>query len=205
MKKNATRKARAARSRQKLIVYGGIGLVVVALVAIFIFANVAQSSAPILASAKSSDLYQEETIPIQGRNHIPRGQPHDPYNSNPPTSGPHYADKMIPAQAGFYDESNMLPDEDLVHSEEHGYVIIWYDCTKAPNGDCDTLKSGIKQLISSINSGYHLIAMPRDGQMPTVLATTSWGKLERYDAFDVDKIKSFITRNLDNSPEPGGP
>ena len=31
-----------------------------------------------------------EIIPIQGATHIPLGQPHDPYNLEPPTSGPHY-------------------------------------------------------------------------------------------------------------------
>src|SRR5258707_14448802 len=62
-------------------------------------------------------------VPIQGRNHITEGVPHDPYNSEPPSSGPHYA---TPAHAGFYDQATA--DEYLVHSMEHGYVIIWYNC-----------------------------------------------------------------------------
>ena len=30
-----------------------------------------------------------EAVPIQGQAHIDIGVPHDPYNSDPPTSGPH--------------------------------------------------------------------------------------------------------------------
>ena len=45
------------------------------------------------------------------------------YNSNPPTSGPHYE---IWTQAGVYDAPK--DDRNLVHSLEHGYVIISYNC-----------------------------------------------------------------------------
>jgi hypothetical protein len=44
---------------------------------------------------------------------------HEPYNTGPPTFGPHY---VPPASAGFYDQA--LPDETLVRSLEHGYVVI---------------------------------------------------------------------------------
>lgn len=45
------------------------------------------------------------------------------YNSNPPTSGPHNPDWERP---GIYDKP--LNDRKLVHSLEHGYVIISYNC-----------------------------------------------------------------------------
>ena len=65
-----------------------------------------------------------ETFPNQGRNHVPAGTAEE-YNSNPPTSGPHYAEWEKP---GIY--NRVLEDGKLVHSLEHGYIIISYDCTK---------------------------------------------------------------------------
>jgi uncharacterized protein DUF3105 len=204
---NRARARRAAQEqpRRSLLLFGGIGLIVVVMIIVVIASGVFGSSAAPLASAKDPGKYPEEQLPDQGRNHIDRGQPHEPYISNPPASGSHYGDKMVPVQEGFYDEANRQIDEDVVHSMEHGYVIIWYDCTKAPNQDCGPLKEAIKRLMKSINGGYHLIGNPRDGQMDTMIALTSWTKLRRLETFDADAIKDFISRNLNQSPEPGGP
>ena len=45
------------------------------------------------------------------------------YNSNPPTSGSHFE---VWAKRGAY--SNVIADGYLIHSLEHGYVIISYNC-----------------------------------------------------------------------------
>ncbi len=63
-------------------------------------------------------------LPDQGRNHVPAGTA-EKYNSNPPTSGPHYAQWEKP---GIY--SKVLPDGNLIHSLEHGYIVISYNCGK---------------------------------------------------------------------------
>lgn len=59
-----------------------------------------------------------------GRNHVPHGQRLE-FKFNPPTGGDHYADWIT---KGFYDEPR--EDGSLVHSLEHGYIIINYDCEK---------------------------------------------------------------------------
>lgn len=59
-----------------------------------------------------------------GREHIPDGEKFD-YNSNPPTSGKHYGEWT---RKGVYDKP--VSDGHLVHSLEHGYVTISYNCTK---------------------------------------------------------------------------
>lgn len=58
-----------------------------------------------------------------GRDHVPVGTKVE-YNSNPPTSGNHYEEWV---RAGVFDR----PQEDgyLIHSLEHGYVIISYNCS----------------------------------------------------------------------------
>lgn len=47
------------------------------------------------------------------------------YNSNPPTSGPHFS---VWAKSGVYDR--VLSDGYLIHSLEHGYVVLNYNCDK---------------------------------------------------------------------------
>ena len=52
------------------------------------------------------------------------------YSSNPPSSGPHFP---IWAKSGVYDR--FISDGYLIHSLEHGYIVISYDCSKLdPSG-----------------------------------------------------------------------
>src|SRR5262245_59267371 len=80
-----------------------------------------------------------EDVSIQYAGHVQPGESHTPYNSDPPTSGEHYP---VPAQAGFYTEA--LPDEQLVHNLEHGYVIIWYNCDDLTSTQCEQLQDKIQ-------------------------------------------------------------
>lgn len=91
-----------------------IGIVVIVIFAVFLAWFFMESSKP-LPGGKMADL---------GRKHVPIGEQVD-YNSNPPTSGSHYEDWV---RSGVYD----VPKDDgnLVHSLEHGYVIMSYNCAK---------------------------------------------------------------------------
>jgi len=139
-----------------------------------------------------------ETYPEQSRNHIEVGESHEPYSTDPPTSGPHYAQ---PADAGFYEGA--IADEILVHNLEHGHVIIWYDCSQLSEANCDTLKSQISELIDQHN-GYKLVGVPREG-MPTTLALTSWSHLLRLFEFDETAIEDYIQTYQNDAPEPNAP
>src|SRR5882672_5783083 len=61
-----------------------------------------------------------ETFPDEGNTHVPVGTV-IAYRTDPPTSGNHYPD---PQPGGFYTQP-ILPGF-LVHSMEHGGVIIYY-------------------------------------------------------------------------------
>lgn len=129
-----------------------------------------------------------QEYPIISRDHIKVGQQHDPYNSNPPTSGPHYEQ---PANWGIY--ATEIPDEQLIHNLEHGGICISYK-----NIDDATLDK-IKTIARS-NPGS-VVVTPRDAnEAPIVLA--SWGRLQSLDVFDETKIVEFITHNKNKSPEP---
>ncbi len=76
-------------------------------------------------------MYKELTKPLPGQLIEDLGREHVEdiaginYNSNPPTSGTHFP---MWAKGGVYDR--LISDGYLLHSLEHGYVIISYNCTK---------------------------------------------------------------------------
>lgn len=129
-----------------------------------------------------------QAIAIQGQQHIDVGATHPEYNSNPPTSGWHYAE---PAEKRIYE--NELPDEQVIHNLEHGEIWISYK-----DVDSDT-----KTKLENIGRRYpqSVIVTPRaknDGKI--VLA--SWGRLQTLEQFDETAIVNFIKANKNKSPEP---
>ncbi|OGY18824.1 MAG: hypothetical protein A2900_01730 [Candidatus Chisholmbacteria bacterium RIFCSPLOWO2_01_FULL_50_28] len=76
-------------------------------------------------------LWQSATRPLPGEEVAELGREHVTdisnviYNSNPPTSGPHFP---VWVKQGVYDWE--ISDGYLLHSLEHGYVIISYNCEK---------------------------------------------------------------------------
>ena len=74
-------------------------------------------------------LFKGSTKPLPGEAVADAGREHVTdiagvtYSSNPPTSGSHFP---VWAKPGVYDR--LISDGYLIHSMEHGYVIIWYDC-----------------------------------------------------------------------------
>lgn len=64
-----------------------------------------------------------ELIPDMGADHV-TDISGITYNSNPPTSGSHFA---VWAKRGVYDR--VISDGHLIHSLEHGYIVISYNCS----------------------------------------------------------------------------
>jgi hypothetical protein len=133
-----------------------------------------------------------EAVPIQGQQHIPIGQSHPSYNSDPPTSGWHYDQ---PADAGFYETS--LPDEQLVHNLEHGHVVISYDCSKLTN--CDTVKAELRQIVDRFQ-GWKVVAVARENA-DAAIALTAWGRIDKVDSYDEGRIVSFVRHWRNRGPE----
>jgi len=100
----------------------------IAVVAVLVVIGLALAWGPISGLFNRGDAAQAQgqQFANQGQEHINPGQTHIAYNSNPPTSGPHYPN---PANCGIYDQS--LPDEELVHNLEHGGIVIEYNCPDA--------------------------------------------------------------------------
>lgn len=137
--------------------------------------------------------------PSQGNHHLQVGMPFTQYNSNPPTSGPHWlaghpyqlpsgAAIATPPQWGIYAEE--LPNETLVHSMEHGGVVIWY----RPRTGCDAAcVTDLRTLVRRyLGRNHHLILVPSGG-LDHAIAVTAWTRLETFDRFDASAIARFIS------------
>ncbi len=129
-----------------------------------------------------------QEIAITDSNHVAPGTSIQ-YNSNPPAIGPHYPD---PAHAGMY--TTPPADGNLVHSLEHGAVILWYNPTQLSGDQINTLK----QIFNSTSG--KTIMVPRQG-MDVPVALTSWGRVLKLKTIDESQIKVFFDTNIDRGTE----
>jgi hypothetical protein len=123
------------------------------------------------------------------------------YNTNPPTTGRHY---QIPAQDGIYGQAPR--DEELVHTMEHGRVIIWVKPSLPEDQRAD-----IRALVE--DDPYQMVLVPRRN-MPSAVAATAWhaepapngaGRLLLCDEVNdktFDALAAFRDENRSQGPEP---
>lgn len=130
-------------------------------------------------------------VPLQSRDHVKPGEKHDAYNSNPPTSGPHYPNW---AEWGISDKA--LPVEFVIHNMEHGGVIIFYNCEK-----CDDLVKNLKTLTEELRKDYPKIILTPNKDIDAKIAIASWGWYEKYQNFEPEKIRAFVDAHYDHAPE----
>ncbi len=172
-----------------------------------------------------------EAVADLGRQHVPEGTAVE-YNSNPPTSGPHSAQWEKP---GAYDR--VLADGRLIHSLEHGYVVISYNCSPSSKFKVQSSKfppaalaheteeeheepeatagadisgwrndQGCQDLVSELKSvmekskAKRLILAPRPN-LDSKIALTAWGRIDKMDEVDENRILRFIRAYHNKGPE----
>jgi hypothetical protein len=165
----------------------------IAVVAVLAVVGLALAWGPIsgLFNRGGAALAQGQQFADQGRDHINAGQTHAAYNSNPPTSGPHYA---APANWGIYDQP--VADETLVHNLEHGGIVINYNC---PTG-CPELVQQLKDFAGQYKSKIVLAPRPNP-DVPHRITLTAWTWLDGFNDFDAARIRAFIAAHKDRAPE----
>ena len=194
--KSMREQRRERRKRQQTtrnLIWIGIGVLVVIFIGFIawrIFKPASGVSVPIMANA--DDHVAQDSDPGQ-------------FNSDPPTSGPHYAQEF---DAGFYDESDPeaqvpFPEGYLIHNLEHGYIIFWYNCDLLDEAGCTELKSQIQGVMGEFNN-FKVIGFPRSS-IEVPLAMTSWGRIQTFDTFDADAAVNFVRSNRNRAPEPNAP
>jgi hypothetical protein len=135
-----------------------------------------------------------EKVPLMGNQHIQLGEKHEPYNSNPPTSGPHYT-----SLASWGVHNTTVPKELQVHNLEDGGVILQYNCRYLDKRDCDELVANLTRIMD----GYDRVILAPYPDMDKVIALTAWGRIDKFDKFDESRIRRFIEAyiGIDHHPQ----
>ncbi|MBI2049631.1 DUF3105 domain-containing protein [Candidatus Roizmanbacteria bacterium] len=180
-----------------LIILGGVGYV-------WMFKSKSET-------ALSQDLHVKD-VPVLGREHVKVGTKVE-YSSNPPTSGEHFE---VWTKSGVYDK----PTEDghLVHSLEHGYVIISHNCeiqnkisnikdqkdgTKSAGIDNKNCKDFVEKLEGFVREdSWKMILIPRPS-LDTDFALTAWGKIDKFNIQDasINRVNAFKEAFRSQGPE----
>jgi hypothetical protein len=128
-------------------------------------------------------------MPDQGNRHIPTpGAPHEPYNSEPPTSGPH-----LPYIAPWGVHTRPIPPELQVHNLEDGGVLVQYNC------DCPEVVRQLEEIVKRYDK--FVILAPYPG-MKSRIALTAWTRIDTLDQVEGKRITRFIDayRGIDHHP-----
>ncbi|GIW32639.1 hypothetical protein Mlute_01776 [Meiothermus luteus] len=124
-----------------------------------------------------------------GRAHSSLGQDLR-YVSSPPTSGTHWPDWV---DAGFYTAPQ--PEEKLVHSLEHGNVVVYYD--RPGEGALQALQGWAARFRGAWDG---LVVTPVAGLGPGVILT-AWNKTLRLERWDPSAAAAFVDTYRGRGPE----
>jgi hypothetical protein len=115
------------------------------------------------------------------------------YRSVPAVSGPH---STTPLDAGVYDSP---PDiYKVIHSLEHGAVVIWY----APGSAGDPQLTSIRSFYSQTSNNDHVIVAPYSypdqgtaGKLPAgkKMVSVAWHHMQSCPQLSLDAARSFVS------------
>jgi hypothetical protein len=140
-----------------------------------------------------------DAIPLVDSPHVADGTP-IVYTSNPPSSGPHYN-----SWANFQELTHPVDDGYLVHSMEHGAVLLLYKCTGAA---CDAIVPALRAVRDAIATDpscdpairVRVILAPRAAN-DVAVAAAAWGHVYRADCVDAASLTSFVLGHYAQAPE----
>jgi len=134
--------------------------------------------------------------------HVPEGTVIT-YNSNPPSSGNHY-----PSWANFQEFDKPVDHGYLVHSMEHGAVVLFYKCDSPTGPGCAPLVEGLRKVRGAVKRdplcteqiNARVIIVP-DPRITTPVAAAAWGFTYAADCVDEPTLSTFIAENIALGPE----
>jgi hypothetical protein len=149
--------------------------------------------APLSGALRASLEQQDCTVDSrrdEGQKHVPAAT----YSVDPPAGGDH---DPVPSPAGFYDEGNVPSDGHLVHSLEHGFVIVWYRPT--------ALRDDLLRELRGLADRHRWVLVAPRITLPRGFAATAWHRrLLCPDGADLrGPISTFVTEFRDKGPEKG--
>ena len=190
----AEREARAAQASSRRLWWrvgaAAAGLGVIGGAAVWLYRD-SQVEDRFLARARDGQaaLARVMTTNDEGRGHVAPGQ-NVRYLGDPPTSGVHDPSWIDP---GVYE--TLQPRTKLVHSLEHGMIVIYYD---SPSSGAVATIERWAGFYAGPWSG--VVVAPKPG-LGEAVVLTAWNKILRLDAFDADAAAAFIDRFRGRGPE----
>ena len=109
---------------------------------------------------------------------------------SPPVSGSH---DPTPAECGIH--AVRIPDENFVHTLEHGAVAVLYHPKDVPLRDIRS----IEEIVSSYPDTVLSAPYPN---LPDPIVLASWSRKMPMDSFDEDDIREYIDTFRDTEPAP---
>ena len=183
----AARRRKALRNRA--LVLGGI----VALVAVLVFAvtNSRRSNARVIEQLEASGACNYDTRTDSdagaGRNHTSGTVS---YEVDPPSGGNH---NPAAAPPGVFTADTRPADAQIVHSLEHGYVVLWH----RPDIEPAQLEE-LRDLADRYDRDVLLV--PRES-MSEPVAATAWHRRLLCSQADTGALERFVTAYRNKGPE----
>ena len=169
-KREVQRRGRSApprRARRRSLLIGGTAVALAVAGLVGYFAYRAQAHLP------------GRLMPDQGNLHIQSAStPHEAYNSDPPTSGPH-----LPYIAPWGVHTRPIPLELQVHNLEDRGVMVQYNC------ECPELVAKLKGIVEKYDRYVILAPYP---SMKSRIALTAWTRIDTLEEFEAKRITRFI-------------
>jgi len=168
------------RRRQQIITWSVVGVIVLAVVAGVVVWQISQGP--------KTDSSGITTFGTLSQSHVSGTVT---YPQVPPVGGPH---NQIWLNCGIYDKP--VPNENAVHSLEHGAVWITYQ----PNLPADQ----IAQLQTLVRGQTYVILSPYTG-LPSPVVASAWSTQLKLQSASDPRLASFLStyRQGPQTPEPG--
>ena len=180
---------RASQRKRNALIFGGIGAVILAIIiaVTLVIVNQVQVNRDREAAA-SQPIEGIEEYPDVTFDHVEGAVQ---YEQSPPVGGDH---APVWTNCGVYTEP--VPDENSVHSMEHGAVWLMYNPDIGP-GEID-------RLTSLVGTRSHVLLSPYPG-LDTPIAASAWGLQLTVDAADDARLGTFLDKYIqgEQTREPG--
>jgi Protein of unknown function (DUF3105) len=139
--------------------------------------------------------------PVLSAEHVPIGTK-VVYDSNPPSSGPHYQ-----IWAAYQAYSSPVPREYYVHDLEHGAIVLLYRCDA--DAGCADVARGLQAVSDAIaddplcaGQGVRVrVVITPDPLLDVPVAAAAWGWTYKADCLDIPTLTLFAVEHYGRGRE----
>jgi hypothetical protein len=131
--------------------------------------------------------------------HVPEGTPIT-WSSNPPSSGPHFSQ-----WANYQEFSQPVNRGYLVHSLEHGGVVLFYKCEGAT---CDNVLAELRKVRDAVPTDSRCdpsirarVVIVPDPLLDVPIAAATWGWTYKADCVDLPTLEDFARSHYGQGTE----